>query len=192
MSVEKAGAVESQAAGVKMGCNMDHVMEAPFSMAVFECVGADGKVRWRETYHNAVVNEGKKDLLNNYFGRTGPAAYNTWYMGLHSGTTTSTNQSFSTLSQSEVSAYYTAAGTSTWRAQVTFASNNAQASQSVSAAYIFTHAGTQTVQGAFIAGSNMSATNATNGLLYSVGLFGASRAVLSNDTLNVSVTISFA
>lgn len=49
-----------------------------FMSLLVECVGADGRVKWREVVRNLVTTEGKNDLLTKYFkGSSYTAA---WFM----------------------------------------------------------------------------------------------------------------
>ena len=52
-------------------------------MYVVECVGADGKVKWSDTFHNLVMNGGVQDMNSKYFaGSVYTAAF---YLGLVTG-----------------------------------------------------------------------------------------------------------
>lgn len=47
------------------------------------CVGADGKEKWSDTFHNLVVNQGLQDMNSKYFVGAGYTA--AWYLGLVQG-----------------------------------------------------------------------------------------------------------
>ena len=152
--------------------------------------------------HNTVVNEGRFRALNYIFGLTnGNFAGNTWFLGLHSnaGTNSTWQASNITLASfGEISGYTTAANTSTWRHSVSFASNMNTLSTTFGATYVFFTAAQQTVSGPFLIGGstasgNGQATQATaNCALYAVGSWTPAKTVNSNDTLQVTVTLSVA
>ena len=68
---------------VVRGAGLGEAMQAPRFVYEFECIGPDGEVKWRDTIENLVTTEGKKDILDQYFGTgaagTAPAAI---YLGL--------------------------------------------------------------------------------------------------------------
>ena len=51
----------------------------------FECVGADGEIKWIEEFDNLVMNGGKADMLNKYFAGSSYTA--AWYLALVASTT---------------------------------------------------------------------------------------------------------
>src|SRR5205809_7403263 len=70
----------------------------------FECVGADGKVKWVEEVENLVVNAGLNDLLTQYF--KGSAYTAAFYVGLKgAGTVAAADTLASHGGWSEVTAY---------------------------------------------------------------------------------------
>jgi hypothetical protein len=184
------------AAVVKGGDNSAHVIPAPSFHGAFECVRPDGRggtsVVWRDDWHNVVVDIGKQMILNRLFGsRT--ANTGGCFLALHSATTAS-NHGWDSISASQVHSYGNNAPL------ITFVSNAAANSTSASATYGFT-ASTQTVSGAavlFYSTNTMSTTVAggtgnANAYMYSEGPFnGGSRQVQNGDTLNVSLTVSYA
>jgi hypothetical protein len=140
-----------------------------------ECVGADGVVKWTEDFDNLVTTEGKNYLLD--VGLRAQAQLTAWYVGLKStgaavaGDTLPTHASWT-----EVTPY---AGN---RLALTVASAAAAGVLSSSSATSYSINATNTVFGCFICSVNTG----TSGKLYSAGDFGASKAVSSGDTLNVS------
>lgn len=133
---------------------------------------------------NVVVNQGKGEILNKLFGCTGNYTASV-YMGLHSVTTAS-NHVLSNITASEVGGYATS------RPNIAFNSTYTAGSASASASFGFTTS-TYTVSGAFLAlGTTNSGTGATAGVEYSEGNFAASQQVQSGNTLNVTVTVSYA
>ena len=47
------------------------------------CTGADGQVKWEDTFHNLVVNEGLQYMNQSFFAGVGYTA--AWYLGLITG-----------------------------------------------------------------------------------------------------------
>lgn len=163
---------------------MDTIQKMKFSNIYrFECVGADGKVKWVEEIPNLVTNEGLNDVLNKYFkGSSYTAAF---YVGLTSGTPTP-------------AAADTLASHAGWT-EITDYTGNRQAltlgtvaSQSVNnsaSKASFPITGTVTVGGGFLA----TVATGTGGVLYGVAAFsGGNRAAVSGDTINVTVTLTAA
>ncbi len=127
------------------------------------------------------MTAGKADLINKYFA--GSAYTAAWYLGLKNTVASNATDVLSNHGWGEVDGY----GAN--RPAITFGTvGTGVNSVSQSASYGFT--GAATVAGAFIC--NAQATTSNTGVLYSAGDFTASRAVVSNDTLNVTVTVSFA
>lgn len=191
MGKEKVNPGEKVASGMNMGANeadSDHSVGAPRFMADFECVGPDGVIKWSNRWKNAVVNQGKIDLMNMYLGRTGGAG-NTWYLGLHNSTNTNVTHQLSNITASEITGYSGNVNNSRWT--MSFASTYTTNSATQTASYGMTAAVTTTVGGAFVC--NQGVTNGTTGTLYSEGNFAAgTRQFQQNDTLNVTLTLSFA
>jgi hypothetical protein len=185
----KAEANDIVAAGLASGTDGGSAsIAAPHYVAEFECIGADGLPKWKTRWKNLVTTAGKADLINKYFGCTG--GYTAlWYMGLASNdmsTVGSKNPNVSDVLTNH--AWAEAGGYGASRQAITFASTYAVTTASTSAAYAFT--GNQSIGGAFIC--NVSATTNSTGVLYSDNTFAATRAVSNGDTLNVTVTVSFA
>jgi hypothetical protein len=137
--------------------------------------------------HNVVVDQGKGHLLNGRFGGLTKSSAGI-FLQLHSATTAS-NHVWSNISGSQVASY----GNNL--PLITFATTYTAGLATATCSYGFT-AGTQTVSGAcvqFYTTNTMSTSAATADILhYSEGQFAASRQVQANDTLNVSVSVSFA
>lgn len=162
-----------------------------------ECIGSDGKVKWRDTIENTVMTEGKNVVLDaalagSSYTVVGP------YMGLISSV------SYTAIAATDVGTQIN--GTNQWKEagganaptytgnRKTAAFNAASAgAKALSAALSYAITGTGTIKGAFI----VFFTNAVNtkddahGSLLSAGLFsGGDRAVLNGDTVNVSYTLT--
>jgi hypothetical protein len=149
---------------------------------------------------NIVTTEGASSLLDVYFDAA--TQITTWYLGLISSasytvapdiTDTAANLTAAGNGWAECSASYapnydTPAGTS--RAAITFAepTGTDPVSLSSSSTVDITFSETGTVKGAFIAaGSTRLSTTAP---LYSAAPFGSDKAVVDNDQLKVTVTVS--
>ena len=152
------------------------------------CYDKDGNLKWQESAHNLVVNEGLQDMNDKYFSGSGYTA--AWYLGLVTGPGGSnTYAAADTLAShagwSEDTSY------SGNRKAVTFGSatsadpsvinNSGSPSQ-------FSMTGTTTIAGAFLA----SVDTGTSGILFSVSDFQSpgDRDVVSGDTLNVTYEFS--
>jgi len=152
------------------------------------CYDKDGNLKWQESAHNLVVNEGLADMNDKYFSGSGYTA--AWYLGLVTGpgagnTYAAADTLASHAGWSEDTSY------SGNRKAVTFGSatsadpsvinNSGSPSQ-------FSMTGTTTIAGAFLA----SVDTGTSGILFSVSDFQSpgDRDVVSGDTLNVTYEFS--
>ena len=152
------------------------------------CYDKDGNLKWQESAHNLVVNEGLADMNDKYFSGSGYTA--AWYLGLVTGpgagnTYAAADTLASHAGWSEDTSY------SGNRKAVTFGSatsadpsvinNSGSPSQ-------FSMTGTATIAGAFLA----SVDTGTSGILFSVSNFQSpgDRAVVNGDTLNVTYEFS--
>jgi len=159
-----------------------------------ECIGKDGKIKWRDTIKNLVTTVGKNHMLDTEFAGssysvTGP------YMGLISSTSYSAVAAGDTMASHAGWLEAGNANAPTYTApRKTVAFNAASAgSKATSSALSYAITGTGTVKGLFIVlGSGASSTvDNTGGTLYSAGLFsGGDKAVANGDTLNVTWTAS--
>ena len=152
------------------------------------CFDKDGNLKWEESNHNLVVNEGLADMNDKYFsGSTYTAA---WYLGLvtgpgagntyaaadtlasHSGWTENTDYSGNRKSVTFGSAT---------SADPSVINNSGSPSQ-------FAMTGTATIAGAFLA----SVDTGSSGILFSVANFQSpgDRAVVNGDTLSVTYEFS--
>lgn len=160
----------------------------PFHMLAAECWGPGSVRKWVDGYtHNVVVNQGKGHLLNQVFGGATASSVGA-FLQLHSATTAS-NDVWSNISASQVASY----GANV--PLVTFATTYTNGLATGTASYGFT-AGTQTLSGGaiqFYTTNTLSTNAATAGILhYAEGQFAASRIVQQNDTLSVSISVSYA
>lgn len=154
---------------------------------IVNCVGKDGKVKWTESFDNVVVNTGKNLMLDNVLNASATASTNI-YMGLKStGTAVVADTMASHASWTELNL------TASSGARIAPAfSAAASGVKATSAAVSFSVTSSGTVFGVFIViGSGAVVTNgSTAGTLFSAGDFGASRAVVNGDTLNVSYSVT--
>lgn len=163
------------------------VVGAPFHAIRAECWNSAG-LKWADGYtHNVVVDQGKGWLLNRVFGGDTKSSVGA-YLQLHSATTAS-NHVWSNISASQVANY----GANV--PLVTFATTYTNGLATQTASYGFT-AGTQTISGCalqFYTTNTMSTNAATaNVLHYAEGLFANSRQAFNGDTLNVTLSVSYA
>ena len=152
-----------------------------------ECVGADGQVKWADTFHNLVMNEGVQNMNTQYF--KGAAYTAAFYLGLvtgpGSGTTFAAADTLASHAGWTESVAYAGArkaavfGTATTANPSVIANTASPASFAMNA--------TTTVAGAFLC----TVSSGTSGVLFSAGDFtGGDKFVDSGDTLNVTYTFS--
>ena len=177
MMNEQASMGASFGAGLIANPGMAEKTGAPRFVYEVECVGADGEVKWVERIENLVTTAGKTDLIDKYF--KGSAYTAAWYMGLKgTGSAAAGDTLASHAGWSEVTPY------SGNRPAITFGTTSSGSNTATAVSYSCN--GSATVAGAFVASVNTG----TSGTLYSAGDFAASRAVVSGDTLNVTLTVS--
>lgn len=171
------GAKFTAAASMILGVMFTEILKAPAFTYEIECIGPDGKLKWRETIHNLVTTAGKNHIINTEF--TSGTQITAWFLGLKAaGTAAITDTLASHGGWAESNPY------SGNRPGITFGSTSAGSNTATAISYAIT--GTATIAGAFIC----SAASGTSGTLYSAGDFAAARSVLSGDTLNVTPTVS--
>ena len=193
MTDERAHARESNDASVIRGSGIGEQAEAHGRYEV-ECIGADGKLKWRDTIENVVCTVGKNLMLDTAFAGaaytvTGP------YMGLISSTSWSAVAAGDTMTSHAgwLEAGGTNAPTYSGNRRTAVWSAAASGSKAVSPALSFAITGTGTAKGAFLVfGSGASATkDNTGGTLWSAGTFSTGdKAVVNGDTLNVNYSTS--
>ena len=189
MHSEKLTAIDACSTSVVKGSPVSEVAVAE-GMYEMTCVGADGQIKWVETFPNTVVTVGKNYLLDSFFNGTvaGP-----WYMGLVDATSFATPAAGDTLaSHSPWLEYLNYTVSSTNRATPSWNSAASGSKATTSTSFPITGAG-GTVAGALMCTTlaRNTASNGGAGILYSAGAFtGGNRAVVSGDTLNVTYTAS--
>ncbi len=153
----------------------------------FQCFDKDGNLKWEESTHNLVVNEGLQDMNTQFFKGVNYTA--AWYMGLITGPGSGTSYSATdTLASHAGWTEYT--DYSGARKALTFGSaSSADPSVIATSAASYTISGSGgTVAGAFVC----TVSSGTSGVLFSEADFQSpgDRVVVSGDTLNVTYTFS--
>ena len=144
------------------------------------CLDKDGNVKWEENEKNIIVTAGLNHILDVQFHAT--TQVTAWYIGLKAAGTPI--------------AADTMASHSSWLESTGYAGDRKEWTEGASSAGSMTNASsvdftinaTATIAGAFL---NTAATG-TAGTLYGVVDFSSSRAVISGDTLQVTVTVTAA
>jgi hypothetical protein len=155
------------------------------------CVGADGKEKWSDTFHNLVVNQGLQDMNSKYFAASGYTA--AWYLGLVEGPGSGTSFAAGDTLASHAGWTELVPGTAYTgnRKAVTFGTattaDPSVISNSASASSFAMLVNSTVVAGAFLT----SVSSGTSGILFSAGDFtGGDKTVDSGDTLNVTYSFS--
>ena len=153
-----------------------------------ECHDAAGNLKWSDTFHNLVVNEGLQDMNSKYFSGSGYTA--AWYLGLvtgpGSGTAFAASDTLASHAGWTENTNYTGN-----RKAVTFGTattaDPSVISNSGSPSTFTMNANAQTIAGAFLC----SVSSGTSGVLFSAGDFtGGDKIVDSGDTLSVTYQFS--
>jgi hypothetical protein len=193
MAEERANARDCNDASVIRGSGIGEAAEAHGRYEV-ECIGADGKLKWREVIENVVATVGKNLMLDTAFAGSAYTVVGP-YMGL-----------ISSVSYSAVAAGDTMASHSGWLEAgganaPTYSGNRKTAvwsassagSKALSAALSFAITSSGTVKGAFLnfGSGAVNTKDDTNGVLWSAGTFSTGdKAVVNGDTLNVNYSTS--
>jgi hypothetical protein len=193
MTEERAQARECNDASVIRGSGIGEHAEAHGRYEI-ECIGADGKLKWREVIDNVVATVGKNLMLD---ASLAGAAYTVVgpYMGLISSTSYSAVAATDTMASH--SGWLEAGGANT----PTYSGNRKTAvwsaatagGKALSAALSFAITSTGTVKGAFLCFGTgaVNTKDDTNGVLWSAGTFSTGdKAVVNSDTLNVNYSTS--
>ena len=144
------------------------------------CLDKDGNVKWEENKKNLITTVGLNHILDTQFHAS--TQNTTWYIGLKgAGTPVAADTMASHSSWSELTGY--SGDRKEWTEG---AASNGSMTNSSSVDFALT--GSATIAGAFL---NTAATG-TSGTLYGVVDFSSARAVISGDTLQVTVTVTAA
>ena len=152
-----------------------------------ECVGADGKVKWTDTFPNLVMNEGVQDMNNKYFA--GVSYTGAFYLGLvtgpGSGTTYAASNTLAVHSGWDEDTNYAGARKAMTFGTATLANPSVIDNSGAPASFAIT--GTSTIAGAFLC----TVSSGSVGVLFSAGDFtGGDKLVSNGDVLNVTYVFS--
>jgi hypothetical protein len=193
MTDERAPARECNDASIVRGSGLGERAEAHGRYEI-ECIGADGKLKWREVIANVVATVGKNLMLDTAFAG---AAYTVVgpYMGLISSVSYTAVAAGDTMASHSgwLEAGGTNAPTYTGNRKTAVWSAATAGGKALSAALSFAITSTGTVKGAFLNfGTGAVATkDDTGGVLWSAGTFSTGdKAVVNGDTLNVNFSTS--
>jgi hypothetical protein len=193
MTDERAQAREQNDASVVRGSGLGEHAEAHGRYEV-ECIGADGKLKWRDTIENIVCTVGKNLMLDTAFAG---AAYTVVgpFMGLISsvsytavavGDTMASHTGWLEAGGTNAPTYSGNRKTAVWSAA-------AAGSKALSAALGFAITSSGTVKGAFLVYGTgaLNTKDNTAGTLWSAGTFSTGdKAVVNGDTLNCQYSSS--
>lgn len=187
MHTEKSSAQDVVSAGIAVRPQSTEGVGAGGVYSV-ECRDASGNLKWTDSFHNLVVNQGLQDMNSKYFSGSGYTA--AWYLGLVTGPGSGT----------AFAAGDTLASHAGWTENTAYSGNRKAAtfgtattadpsviSNSASPAVFTMTSNAQTIAGAFLC----SVSSGTSGILFSAGDFsGGDKTVDSGDTLTVTYTFS--
>lgn len=193
MTDERAQAREHNDATIIRGSGLGEKADAHGRYEI-ECLGPDGKLKWREVIENVVATVGKNLMLDTAFAGsaysvTGP------YMGLISSVSYTAVAAGDTMASHAgwLEAGGTNAPTYTGNRKTAVWSAASAGSKALSAALSFAITSTGTVKGAFLCyGSGaVNTKDDTGGTLWSAGTFSTGdKAVVNGDQLNVNYSTS--
>jgi hypothetical protein len=187
MFKDKAHSTDAVAAGLVANTQTAHSAKGG-GVYYIQCLDKDGNLKWEDSTHNLVVNEGLQSMNTQYFkGSTYTAAF---YLGLvvgpGSGTTYSAADTLASHAGWTEFTNYSGARKAVTFGTATTADPSVLATAS---AVSFTISGVGgTVAGAFLC----TVSSGTSGVLFSEADFQSpgDRVVVSGDTLNVTYTFS--
>jgi hypothetical protein len=193
MADERAQAREQNDASVIRGSGLGEHAEAHGRYEI-ECVGVDGKLKWRDVIENVVCTVGKNLALDTFLAGSaytvvGPfmgLISSTSFTAVAAGDTMASHSGWLEAGGANAPTYSGNRKTAAWSAA-------ASGSKALSAALSFAITGTGTVKGAFLCyGSGAVATkDNTGGVLWSAGTFSTGdRAVVNGDALNCTYSSS--
>jgi hypothetical protein len=193
MADERAPARDCNDASVIRGSGLAESADAHGRYEI-ECIGADGKLKWRDTIENLVATVGKNLALDTFLaGSTytvvGP------YMGLISSVSYTAVAAGDTMASHAgwLEAGGTNAPTYSGNRKTAVWSAAAAGAKALSAALSFAITGTGTVKGAFFCYGTgaLNTKDNTAGVLWSAGTFSSGdKSVVNGDTLNVNYSTS--
>jgi hypothetical protein len=157
----------------------------------FKCYDKDGNLKWEDSAHNLVVNEGLQLMNDEFF--TGSSYTAAWYLGLVTGPGAGNTYAAGDTMASHVGWTEDEDYSELVRQTATFGSATL-ADPSVidnsGSVAVFSMDATTTIAGAFLTTDDTK--GGTSGTLFSVSNFTTpgDRAVVNGDTLNVTYTFS--
>lgn len=188
MLIAKSQTAETVAAGLEATTKQVETMSAGGVFTV-QCIGADGTVKWEDSMHNLVVNEGLQDMNTKYFkGSTYSAAF---YLGLiagpGSGTAYDPTDTLATHAGWTEFTDYSGARKLVSFGSATLADPSVISNSGSPSSFTISGAG-GTVAGAFLC----TVSSGTSGILFSEADFQSpgDRVVVAGDTLNVTYTFN--
>lgn len=187
MHTEKSVAQDTVSAGIAVRPRSAEGVGAGGVYSVV-CHDADGNVKWSDSFHNLVVNQGLQDMNSKYFSGSGYTA--AWYLGLVTGpgsgnTYLPANRLDSHAGWTENTNYTGNRKAATFGTATT--ADPSVINNSGSPAVFTMNANAQNIAGAFLC----SVSSGTSGILFSVGNFtGGNKTVDSGDTLTVTYEFS--
>jgi len=190
-TVDKAKSTDTVSAGLVAGTRSSENALA-LGQFDFECIGADGKVKWTGSVPNLVVNAGLAYMAGSAL--TSVTQITTWYIGLYGAAASNTPAAADTMAShagwTENVGYSNATRVACTFVTATTANPSVATNSASPASYTIN--ATSTVGGAFL--TSGSAKSGTAGTLFSASDFTSpgDRAVVSGDTLNVTYTMSLA
>ena len=177
-----AGMITNRAGGERVGAG---------GVFTVTCVGADGKEKWSDTFHNLVVNQGLQDMNSKYFVGAGYTA--AWFLGLVQGPGSGTTFAAGDTLASHAGWTELVPGTAyTGNRQTATFGTATTADPSVIANTASPASFAMLVNGTVVAGALLASVNSgTSGILFSAGDFtGGDKTVDNGDTLNVTYSFS--
>ncbi len=148
----------------------------------------DGKLLWTEKAPNIITNEGLNRILDVLLHGTTQTA--TWYCGLvESDTTADAGMTYDVPTFTESTSYDEAA-----RPAYVEAAASSQSTTNSASKAVFTISATKTMYGAFLTSVSTKGDHAAgaDNVLLCYAKFSSSRAVVDNDVINLTYTISAA
>ncbi len=193
MTEERAQARECADASIIRGSGIGEQAEAHGRYEV-ECIGADGKLKWREVIDNVVATVGKNLMLDSAFAGSAYTVVGP-YMGLISSVSYTAVAAGDTMASHAgwLEAGGTNAPTYTGNRKTAVWSAATAGGKALSAALSFAITSTGTVKGAFLnfGTGAVNTKDDTNGTLWSAGTFSTGdKGVVNGDTLNVNYSSS--
>lgn len=187
MPIEKAQSADATVASFVANTGMQQSSRAGGVYHV-QCLDKDGNLKWEDSMHNLVVNEGLQDMNNKYFnGSTYSAAF---YLGLiegpSSGTTYNAGDTLASHAGWTEFTNYSGSRKSAAFSSATLADPSVVATTAAVSFSISSTGGV--VAGAFLC----TVSSGSSGVLFSEADFQSpgDRTVVSGDTLNVSYTFN--